>query len=128
MWRIKQADNNPGRWVLGDRSDIKMGVVLLNHLSLVSLPKFGFPLVPILSFPFAEGLAHLPIRAEHLMPVACIVVARELVTKIEGYFLKFRWRLRLKQIFLPQYRQLRWRPVRGFGRLDGQLLDGLGAE
>jgi hypothetical protein len=103
-WRVKQANDNPCTWVLGDCSDIKMSIVFLNHFRLISLPKFRFPFISIVSLPFTEGLAHLPITAKQFMPRTCIVVTPKLVSEIERYFLKFRWRPPLKHVFLPQYR------------------------
>src|SRR6266496_2963504 len=108
--------------MLMDRSDEKVGFVLLDHLFFELLAKLGFPLIAVLFAPRPICLTHLPISANHCVPAAINVATAKFVPEIEWYLFKcFGWRF-LKKGILRQCRELRISPVFG-RRFDDQPLD-----
>jgi len=75
--------------MLMDGSHVEMGVVFLNHVGFVPLPKFCFPSISIFGFPLSPRLPHFPIGADYLMSLALAVVTPKLVLKTEWYLFQF---------------------------------------
>ena len=61
----------------------KVSIVFFDHVFLESLTKLLFPFVSIFGLPSAPCFSHLPIGAGQRMPCTGILVAEELVLKLE---------------------------------------------
>ena len=72
-----------------DSTHIKVGIVLLDHFPLVSLPKLGLPLVAVFSTPLPVGLPHFPIGANHFVAVTKDLPAAKFVAEIKRYLFQF---------------------------------------
>lgn len=81
-----------------------MGVILLDHFLLISLPEFRFPAVlSVILVPFPVALSHLPIYANQVMPAASITFAAEPVFEFIGDFFQFLPRPLREEMPLSQY-------------------------
>jgi|ERR1700734_859848 hypothetical protein len=63
----------PNWWGADERADIEMRVVFVDHLVLVPLLERALPSRRCGSAEPFRKLAHLPIRAHHLMPAARVI-------------------------------------------------------
>jgi hypothetical protein len=71
-------------------ADVKMGVVLFDHIPLVPLPEHRLLSLSVLIAPTAVRLAHFPIGAHDSMPAACHLSAPKLVPELHRDFFERR--------------------------------------
>ena len=101
---VEQPDDDPRGRKLVNRPNVKVCVVSVDHFIFVSLAKFRLPGRAVLPSPISVRLAHLPIRAEHLMALTPGVSTTKIIPEIEGDFFK-----RLSWTALEQQRLLQSR-------------------